>query len=117
MLITCGAHPHHCTTRGSHQTSVASMSTAAPYHPHRGFITVSYILSGENEHKDSMGNSGILRPGDVQFMTAGSGVIHVRCCSYCCSECRSSSCCCCCSAWWCRVGACRATLSILTPHP
>jgi len=48
----------------------------APDHPHRGFETVTYLLAGENEHKDSKGNYGCLRPGDVQWMTAGSGVVH-----------------------------------------
>src|SRR5262249_19666451 len=48
----------------------------APDHPHRGFETVTYMLSGRFEHKDSVGHSGKLRPGDVQWMTAGSGVIH-----------------------------------------
>jgi len=45
-------------------------------HPHRGFITVTYLLQGEVEHRDSMGNHGLLRPGDCQFMLAGSGIIH-----------------------------------------
>ncbi|MGN6346063.1 MAG: pirin family protein [Candidatus Nitrosocosmicus sp.] len=48
----------------------------APDHPHRGFETVTYMLSGKFEHKDSRGNSGKLNPGDVQWMTTGSGVIH-----------------------------------------
>jgi redox-sensitive bicupin YhaK (pirin superfamily) len=48
----------------------------APDHPHRGFETVTYLLDGEMEHKDSRGHTGRLRPGDVQWMTAGSGVIH-----------------------------------------
>lgn len=48
----------------------------APFHPHRGFQTVSYILEGELQHTDSLGNHGILKSGDVQWMTAGSGVIH-----------------------------------------
>ena len=48
----------------------------APDHPHRGFETVTYLLSGEMEHLDSSGNRGKLTPGDVQWMTAGSGVIH-----------------------------------------
>jgi len=48
----------------------------APWHPHRGFETISYILQGEMEHKDSMGNTGSLRAGDIQWMTAGSGIIH-----------------------------------------
>jgi len=48
----------------------------APDHPHRGFETVTYLLDGQFEHKDSQGHSGKLGPGDVQWMTAGSGVIH-----------------------------------------
>jgi redox-sensitive bicupin YhaK (pirin superfamily) len=48
----------------------------APDHPHRGFETVTYMLEGRFEHKDSRGNSGKLGPGDVQWMTAGAGVIH-----------------------------------------
>lgn len=50
--------------------------TGAPDHPHRGFETVTYLFSGEMEHKDSEGNVGRLKAGDVQWMTAGSGVIH-----------------------------------------
>src|ERR1044072_1154814 len=45
-------------------------------HPHRGFETVTYLLSGEMEHKDSRGHAGRLTPGDVQWMTAGAGVVH-----------------------------------------
>jgi redox-sensitive bicupin YhaK (pirin superfamily) len=48
----------------------------APDHPHRGFETVTYVLSGEMEHKDSQGHAGRLGAGDVQWMTAGAGVIH-----------------------------------------
>jgi hypothetical protein len=48
----------------------------APDHPHRGFETVTYMLDGVFEHKDSQGHAGKLNPGDVQWMTAGSGVIH-----------------------------------------
>lgn len=48
----------------------------APDHPHRGFETVTYMVDGVFEHKDSQGHSGKLNPGDVQWMTAGSGVIH-----------------------------------------
>ena len=48
----------------------------APDHPHRGFETVTYMLSGSFRHKDSQGHSGKLEPGDVQWMTAGRGVIH-----------------------------------------
>jgi len=48
----------------------------APDHPHRGFETVTYILEGAFEHRDSQGNHGRIGPGGVQWMTAGSGVIH-----------------------------------------
>ncbi|PYS81353.1 MAG: pirin family protein [Acidobacteria bacterium] len=48
----------------------------APDHPHRGFETVTYILSGEMQHKDSQGHAGKLSAGDVQWMTAGAGVVH-----------------------------------------
>jgi quercetin 2,3-dioxygenase len=47
-----------------------------PMHPHRGIETVTYMLSGEVEHSDSMDNKGIIKSGDVQWMTAGSGIIH-----------------------------------------
>jgi len=50
----------------------------APDHPHRGFETVTYMLDGEFEHKDSHGHAGKLRSGDVQWMTAGAGVIHAE---------------------------------------
>src|SRR5439155_11140680 len=48
----------------------------APDHPHRGFETVTYMLSGSFRHKDSQGHEGKLAAGDVQWMTAGSGVVH-----------------------------------------
>jgi len=48
----------------------------APDHPHRGFETVTYLLSGGFQHKDSAGHAGKLQAGDVQWMTAGSGVVH-----------------------------------------
>jgi redox-sensitive bicupin YhaK (pirin superfamily) len=48
----------------------------APDHPHRGFETVTYVLEGESEHADSSGHAGSMAPGDVQWMTAGSGVVH-----------------------------------------
>jgi len=47
-----------------------------PWHPHRGMETVTVMLAGEVEHGDSLGNAGLLGPGDVQWMTAGSGIIH-----------------------------------------
>src|SRR5436190_23515550 len=51
-------------------------AVGAPDHPHRGFETVTYMLDGEFEHEDSAGNRGKLTPGDIQWMTAGRGVIH-----------------------------------------
>ena len=50
--------------------------TGTPWHPHRGFETVTYLLEGDAEHRDSMGNHGFLGAGDTQWMTAGSGVLH-----------------------------------------
>ena len=47
-----------------------------PWHPHRGIETITYVLHGEVAHGDSMGNEGVIGPGDVQWMTAGSGIIH-----------------------------------------
>jgi redox-sensitive bicupin YhaK (pirin superfamily) len=47
-----------------------------PNHPHRGFETVTYLLEGKFQHKDSQGHAGIISAGDVQWMTAGSGIIH-----------------------------------------
>lgn len=47
-----------------------------PWHPHRGMETVTYIMDGKVEHSDSMGNSGVIGKGDIQWMTAGSGIIH-----------------------------------------
>ncbi len=47
-----------------------------PWHPHRGIETITYVLSGTVEHTDSLGNSGTLGAGDVQWMTAGSGIMH-----------------------------------------
>jgi quercetin 2,3-dioxygenase len=48
----------------------------APDHPHRGFETVTYALAGEFEHEDSAGHRGVIRPGGVQWMTAGGGIVH-----------------------------------------
>jgi redox-sensitive bicupin YhaK (pirin superfamily) len=47
-----------------------------PWHPHRGIETITYVLAGSVEHGDSLGNRGAISPGDVQWMTAGSGIIH-----------------------------------------
>jgi len=47
-----------------------------PWHPHRGIETITYMLHGEVEHSDSVGNQGVISAGDVQWMTAGSGIFH-----------------------------------------
>jgi redox-sensitive bicupin YhaK (pirin superfamily) len=47
-----------------------------PWHPHRGIETITYVLTGEVEHGDSMGNKGVISSGDTQWMTAGSGIVH-----------------------------------------
>ena len=51
-------------------------AVGAPDHPHRGFETISYVLAGEKLHEDSTGDHQILGPGDVQWITAGSGIVH-----------------------------------------
>jgi redox-sensitive bicupin YhaK (pirin superfamily) len=47
-----------------------------PMHPHRGIETVTYMLEGSTHHRDSLGNSGLIGPGDVQWMTSGRGILH-----------------------------------------
>ena len=47
-----------------------------PWHPHRGIETITYVLAGSVEHGDSLGNKGKMTAGDVQWMTAGSGILH-----------------------------------------
>jgi quercetin 2,3-dioxygenase len=47
-----------------------------PYHPHRGIETVTYMLEGSTSHRDSLGNAGVIGPGDVQWMSSGRGILH-----------------------------------------
>lgn len=54
----------------------ADYQAGFPWHPHRGIVTITYMLAGTVEHGDSLGNRGSLSPGEVQWMTAGSGIIH-----------------------------------------
>lgn len=54
----------------------ADYQAGFPMHPHRGIETVTYILSGAVQHKDSLGNQGTIGPGDIQWMTAGRGILH-----------------------------------------
>lgn len=51
-------------------------SAGFPWHPHRGIETITYVLAGSVEHQDSIGNKGVIGPGDVQWMTAGRGIMH-----------------------------------------
>lgn len=57
-------------------TSPARFAKGFPWHPHRGMETITYVLRGKVEHKDSLGNSGTIGAGDVQWMTAGRGIVH-----------------------------------------
>ncbi|MBN2353288.1 MAG: pirin family protein [Spirochaetales bacterium] len=59
-----------------HSDSPDDYLAGFPWHPHRGIETITYMLEGTVEHGDSMGNGGVIRPGEVQWMTAGSGIIH-----------------------------------------
>jgi redox-sensitive bicupin YhaK (pirin superfamily) len=54
----------------------ADYAAGFPWHPHRGMETITYVLAGEVDHQDSLGNRGTIGPGDVQWMTAGRGIIH-----------------------------------------
>lgn len=54
----------------------AEYRSGFPWHPHRGIETITYVLDGDVEHGDSMGNQGNISAGDIQWMTAGSGIIH-----------------------------------------
>ena len=54
----------------------AEYTPGFPWHPHRGMETITYVLRGEVDHGDSLGNRGVIGPGDVQWMSAGSGIIH-----------------------------------------
>ncbi len=54
----------------------ADYKSGFPWHPHRGIETITYVLDGEVEHSDSLGNRGVLGRGSVQWMTAGSGIMH-----------------------------------------
>jgi quercetin 2,3-dioxygenase len=59
-----------------HSNTPADYLSGFPWHPHRGIETITYVLNGNVEHGDSMGNQGSISSGDVQWMTAGSGIIH-----------------------------------------
>jgi redox-sensitive bicupin YhaK (pirin superfamily) len=59
-----------------HTSDPSEYLAGFPWHPHRGIETITYVLEGIVEHGDSMGNKGVIGAGDVQWMTAGSGIIH-----------------------------------------
>ncbi len=59
-----------------HSTHPEDYLAGFPWHPHRGIETVTYVLQGDVEHGDSIGNRGAIHSGDVQWMTAGSGIVH-----------------------------------------
>ena len=59
-----------------HSTNVEDYVAGFPSHPHRGFETVTYMVKGAVEHRDSLGNHGHIGPGSIQWMTAGHGIVH-----------------------------------------
>ncbi len=59
-----------------HSTDADDYVAGFPWHPHRGIETVTYVIRGEVDHGDSIGNRGAIGSGDVQWMTAGSGIVH-----------------------------------------
>jgi redox-sensitive bicupin YhaK (pirin superfamily) len=59
-----------------HSANPADYKEGFPSHPHRGIETITYVLQGTVAHEDSMGNKGVISSGDIQWMTAGSGIIH-----------------------------------------
>jgi redox-sensitive bicupin YhaK (pirin superfamily) len=61
---------------GPHRFEPTELRRGVGQHPHRGFETVTIVYDGEVEHKDSAGNGGVIGPGDVQWMTAGGGILH-----------------------------------------
>lgn len=61
---------------GPHTFTPGNEKRGVGEHPHRGFETVTIVYSGEVEHRDSTGRGGIIGPGDVQWMTAGAGILH-----------------------------------------
>jgi redox-sensitive bicupin YhaK (pirin superfamily) len=75
-LSFAGADPFLLLDHVGPQVNGADEAKGAPWHPHRGFETVSYILDGEIAHHDTNGGGGVIAEGDTQWMTAGGGILH-----------------------------------------
>ena len=70
------ADPFLLLDQGGPKNYAPDEAVGAPWHPHRGFETVTYVLDGEISHHDTNGGGGVIREGDTQWMTAGSGILH-----------------------------------------
>jgi quercetin 2,3-dioxygenase len=75
-LSMADADPFLLLDHAGPQINQPNEAKGAPWHPHRGFETVSYILDGEIAHHDTNGGGGVIREGDTQWMTAGGGILH-----------------------------------------
>src|ERR1700692_1638321 len=75
-LSFAGADPFLLLDHVGPQVNGADEAKGAPWHPHRGFETVTYVLDGEIAHHDSNGGGGVIGEGDTQWMTAGAGILH-----------------------------------------
>jgi redox-sensitive bicupin YhaK (pirin superfamily) len=70
------ADPFLLLDQGGPRNYEPNAAVGAPWHPHRGFETVTYVMDGEISHHDTNGGGGVIREGDTQWMTAGSGILH-----------------------------------------
>ena len=65
-----------CSTSSARSSTPRTRRSARPWHPHRGFETVTYVIDGVIAHHDSNGGGGVIGEGDTQWMTAGAGILH-----------------------------------------